>query len=103
MMKARMVHAGGANTGIVSTRRAAANAARKSTTLELYSCAIDYIAMRVRQQAQQGPIDGLLLSSTRSRRVERSMHRPTRENLRDLALRGGSRVRQRWMCRIPNS
>jgi hypothetical protein len=28
MMNARMVHAGGANTGIVSTRSAAANAAR---------------------------------------------------------------------------
>ncbi len=32
MMKARIVHAGGANTGIVSTRRAAANAARYNTT-----------------------------------------------------------------------
>src|SRR6185436_3366971 len=32
MINARMVHAGGANTGIVSTRRAVTNAARYSTT-----------------------------------------------------------------------
>jgi hypothetical protein len=31
MMKARIVHAGGANTGTVSTRRAETNAARYST------------------------------------------------------------------------
>src|SRR4029434_5439943 len=37
MMKARIVHAGGANTGTVSTRRAATNAAKYSST------AVDYI------------------------------------------------------------
>ena len=35
MMNARIVHAGGANTGIVSTRRAAPNEARYSTRLNV--------------------------------------------------------------------
>src|SRR6266540_5193039 len=58
MMKARIVHAGGANTGMVSTIRAAANAAKNSTTFELYAGDLPRRLQRV-VDAHQTPVDAL--------------------------------------------